>query len=521
MANKAKVRGITIELSADASGISKALSDVNGKIKTTASELKDVDRLLKLDPKNTELLAQKTELLQKQIGQTKDKLETLKKAQKDMDASGVDKSSSQYQALQREIISTEQELKKLEKTAGSSSASLQKISLVTGDIGDKMENAGKKMSAVSAGIVALGAGAMKAYAEVDEGADIVIQKTGATGDAANEMLDVYKDVASEIVGDFSDIGSAVGEVSTRFHLQGDELEDLSGLYLKFAKINGTDVSNSVDKTQKALSAFGLDASYAGELLDRLTTVSQETGASVDTLSDGLVQNGTAFQELGLTIDQAAILMGQMEVSGANSETVMQGLRKALKNATEEGIPLDEALQNLQDTILNGTGEVDGLTAAYDLFGKSGDQIYGAVKNGTLDFSALAVAVSDVSGAVEDTYTQTLDGTDAMKLAWQNLQLAFSEVGEAIGTALAPILEKVTSVIKDIAEWFRNLDDDTKQTIITIAGLVAAIGPLLVVGGKVMKGISSITGALSSMGSISMGPLGIAIAAIAALSAAGV
>ena len=111
-----KIRGITIELGGDASGLSQALKDVNGDLNNTQKQLKDVERLLKLDPKNTELLAQKQKLLGDQIQNTKKKLDTLKQAQATMDKNGVDKNSDQYMDLQREIISTEREVENL-KTA--------------------------------------------------------------------------------------------------------------------------------------------------------------------------------------------------------------------------------------------------------------------------------------------------------------------------------------------------------------------------------------------------------------------
>lgn len=98
-----KIRGITIELSADATGVLEAVKSVNSEITATGRELKGVERLLKLDPSNTELLEQKTKLLKEQIENTNTKLEELKKAEEDMKANGVDENSSQYQALQREI----------------------------------------------------------------------------------------------------------------------------------------------------------------------------------------------------------------------------------------------------------------------------------------------------------------------------------------------------------------------------------------------------------------------------------
>ena len=253
---------------------------------------------------------------------------------------------------------------------------------------------GGKTSAVGAALnknitvpmLAVGTASVAAWKSVDAGMDAVAAKTGATGETLTAMQDSVKNLAAQIPTSFENAGNAVGEVNTRFGLTGQALEDLSAQFIKFADLNSTDVSSSIDTVQKALSAFGLGAEDASGLLDTLNAVGQQTGVSMDSLTSGLIQNGTAFQELGLSVDQSVLLMGQLEKSGANSETVMNGLRKALKNAAADGVPLNEALSNLQDSILNGTDSMDGLTAAYDLFGKSGDQIYGAIKNGTLDWT---------------------------------------------------------------------------------------------------------------------------------------
>ena len=92
----AKIRGITLEIGGDTSGLTKALKDVNGDLKNTQKQLKDVERLLKLDPKNTELLAQKQKLLADNVTNTSKKLDELKRIQDTMDQNGVDKNSEQY-----------------------------------------------------------------------------------------------------------------------------------------------------------------------------------------------------------------------------------------------------------------------------------------------------------------------------------------------------------------------------------------------------------------------------------------
>ena len=506
-----KIKGITIELSADATGLMNSLKSINSEIKSTGSQLKDVDRLLKLDPTNTTLLTQKTQLLQEQISNTKEKLEQLKAAQADMDANGVDKNSEQYQALQREIIATEQELKQLEQTAGSGSAALAKISAVTGEIGDKMEAAGKKMSVVSAAIVAFGAAAVKSFNEVDEGMDTVIKKTGATGEEAAELEEVYKGVAREIVADFTEIGKAVGEVSTRFKLTGDDLQDLSEEFLKFANINSMDVETAVKGVDMALKTFNLDQSEANNVMGLLTKTAQSTGISMDTMLSLLQSSGATLKEMGLSIEEAIVLMGNFESAGIDSSTMLSKMTKAAAYFNQNGLSMRDGLQDLIERLQDSSTEADATAEAYEIFGtKAGLAFVTAAKEGKINLSDLEGSLKSYANVVDDTYEATLSGTDKMKLAWQNMKLGLSELGSAIGNALAPIMEKVTAIIQKLASWFSNLDEATQNTIVTIGLLVAAIGPLLVVGGKVMKGISSITAALSTF---SAGPVGIAIAAI--------
>lgn len=114
-----RIKGITVEIGGDTTGLSKALSGVNKEISSTQKELRDVERLLKLDPTNTNLLQQKQRLLAQAVGETKTKLDSLKQAEVQVQSQFKEGkvSQEQYEALQREIIATEQSLKKLESEA--------------------------------------------------------------------------------------------------------------------------------------------------------------------------------------------------------------------------------------------------------------------------------------------------------------------------------------------------------------------------------------------------------------------
>lgn len=525
-----RIKGITIEFEGKTTKLEQALKGVNKSLSSTKAALKDVDRLLKLDPTNTELLKQKQELLSKQVELTKKKLGEEKAAlEKLQNAADSDKTIEQQQALQREIVSTEQYLKDAEKAQKDfGSVGAQQIAAVGGkleEFNNKLATVGEGMTKyVTAPLVALGGVSLAAFSEVDAGADIVVKKTGATGEALDDMTQRMKNLATTIPTDFETAGNAIGEVNTRFGLTGDALEELSGQFVKFAELNGTDVSSAIDSTQKALAAYGLGAEDASALLDRLNKTGQETGASVDSLASGLVSNATAFQELGLGIDESVALMGQLEVSGANSGAVMGGLKRALKEAAEQGTDMSTALSDLQNEILNGTDDMDGLTAAYELFGKQGDQIYNAVKNGSLDFTALGTSASDAAGSVSETFEGTQDPMDDWKLILNELKDIGSELGSVLQDVLVPAIEKVKEVVDRVKEAWENLTPEQQEQVVQVAMIVAAIGPLILIVTKVIGLITMIMNLAPVLGTVIgalTGPLGLVIAAVAAAVAAGI
>lgn len=516
-----KIRGITIEIGGDTSGLSKALKDVNADLRATQNGLKDVNKLLKLDPGNVDLLRQKQGYLKDAIKETTEKLETEKKYLEELkNSDGFDKNSEQAKALERQIAADEQALKKLKEESKSfgnvASQQFKNVADKVKAVGDKIGSVGKELSTkVTAPLVAVGAASVAAFKEVDAAEDILIKKTGATGDAFNEMNDIVQDIATQIPVSFETAANAVGEVNTRFGVTGEQLDRLSTQYVKFADITGTDVTGAIDQSQKALAAFGLGAESAEALLDRLTLTGQQTGASMDTLLSGLVSNSAAFTEMGLSIDQAVSFMGQMEVSGADSSAVMSGLSKALKNATADGIPLNQALADLQNTIVNGTESTDGLTAAYDLFGKSGAQVFEAVRNGSLDFTALAVSAEDATGALSDTFYETLDPLDEWKTTLNQVKIVGAELGAALGEVLLPIVQKVAEIVKDLTDKFKALTPEQQETIVKIGMIVAAVGPALIVLNKLASGVSIVISVLGSLVGILGGPVTAVIAIVIA------
>lgn len=546
--------GPRISLKGDAE-FKSAINSANSALKDYGSQLKAVNAEMEANGKTSELLEKKGELLQKQYDeQTKklkayndaidrqNKIQEEQKKKIDELTKEFGENSKEVQKAKKEYEQTTDNIRKLSQGANETQAFISKLGGEIRDCAsetekfnskiqqaaDKLDKIGKKSTEigtsltknVTAPIVAVGTASVVAFNEVDGALDILIQKTGASGEALTDLEDVTKDIASRVPSDFDTIASAVGEVNTRLHLTGDELNETSEKFVKFAKLNSTDVSTAIDKTQKSLSAFGLSASDASHVLDVMNAVGQATGVNVDQLYSGLIQNAVAFRELGLSIDQSIVLMGQMEMSGADISAVMGGLRKALKNATADGKDMNTALSELEDSILNGSDGVDGLTKSYELFGRNGDQVYNAIKNGSLSFQDLANMAVEADGSVSDTFNNMMDGGDQLTLVMQNLKLAGSELGNEIMEALAPILQELVNIIKSVTEWFSGLSDGQKRMILLIASVVAAIGPALVIFGKVALGVKAIidtVGYLKTIVDMSiLGPAGIIMLIIGAL-----
>ena len=504
MANR--IKGITVEIGGDTTGLDKALKGVNSTIKNTQSQLRDVNRLLKLDPSNAKLLAQKQQLLQKEISETSEKLNALKEADKQakIQLENGELGQDKYDALQREIIETEHSLKALEEEAkkvpSALSVSLQDVGDKIKGIGDKTSEVGKGLSThITAPIVAMGAASLSAFNEVDKGMDTMVQKTGASGAALADMQSSMNSLATSIPTDFETAGAAIGEVNTRFGLTGQALEDLSGRFIKFAELNNMDVSTAVDNTQKVISAFGLTAEDAGALLDTMNAVGQRTGISMDTLAKSMITNSASLQQLGFSASDAANFLGNVEMSGADTSQVMSGLTKALSNATKDGKSMKEALAEIQESMVNAGSETEGLQAAYELFGKkAGASIYQACKNGSLSFQELGTSLKDNIGNVERTFDETLDPIDKFKTSMNSLKIVGADVGNSLMTVLQPMLEKFSDTMKSLSEKWNGLSPGMQQAIVKIALIAAAIGPMLVMIGNVITAVGTITSALGGL-----------------------
>uniref|UniRef100_UPI00203E71E2 phage tail tape measure protein n=1 Tax=Acetatifactor aquisgranensis TaxID=2941233 RepID=UPI00203E71E2 len=259
------IQGITIEIGGDATKLEKALSGVEGKVKSTQAELKEVEKLLKLDPKNTEALAQKQQLLSKAISETKEKLDVLKTAEAQVEEQFKrgEVSEEQYRALKREIEATEQSLKRLEEEARQSNITLEKVGNAFGKIGETSTNLGKKMLPVTTAITGAGVAA------------------GTMASSFEDAMAKVSTIADETEVPIEDLEAAILNLSDETGIAATDIADNVYNAISAGQSTGDAVNFVSNATKLAKAGFA----ESGDALDILTTIMNAYGMEAEKVTD--------------------------------------------------------------------------------------------------------------------------------------------------------------------------------------------------------------------------------------------
>lgn len=488
MASK-NLKGITLQIGGDTTELSKALKKPDKDISDLQSKLKSVNQMLKFDPSNTELLAQKQRLLKEQITATEDKLKLLKETQKQFVTEGGNVDSKQYIALEQEIQKAENALKRLNSETSNVSANMQAFGEKAKQVGDKFTSVGKEVSKASAVAVGAGVASYKAWSEVDDALDSVAAGTGATGKELESLQQTAKDVYTSMPVDIKATGEAVADINTRLGLQGDALEDATRQFMKYSEVNKSDVSTSIETVAKAMNDANIPTSELNSVLDELTSASQASGLTVDTLAEALSQNGVQMRALGFNTQETIALLATMEKNGVNSSVVLTGMKKAMANYTNAGKDANVELGNLFQGIQDGTVSASD---AMDVFGtKAGASLYQYIQEGKLNYQDLLKVLQDSNGQLDASYEAMLDPMDQAKVAMNNLKQVGADLFDQIQATLAPMIQALAENLQRFSQWFSTLDPNVQQFIVIVGLVVAALGPVLIFIGQICTGVGKI------------------------------
>lgn len=522
MANR--IKGITVEIGGDTTKLQTALKGVNSSIRDTQSQLRDVEKLLKLDPGNTELLAQKHRLLGEAVAGTKEKLETLKTAaeQANTALANGEISQDQYDALQREIIETEQRLKDLEKQAGQSATALQKIA-ATGEklktVGDNISSAGQKLLPVTAGVTALGTAAVSTAANFESSMSQVQATMGITKDSMSTVngesvntMDTLSALAKKMGSETAFSASECAEALNYLALAGYDTQqmcDTLPTVLNLAAAGGIDLAAASDMVTDAMSALGMGVDEAGTMVDQMAKTASTTNTSVAQLGEGILTIGaTAKTVKGGTaeLNTALGILANNGIKGAEGGTHLRNVILSLQNPTDKAATCMEQLgldvydsegnmRSLNDILGDLNTSMDGMTAAEksniigQIFNKTDlSSVNALLANTGSTWDDLQQSIIDSGGAAQqmaDTQLDNLQGQiTILKSALEGLAISFGEL-------LMPAIKMIVGWVQQFVDWLNGMDEGTKKVVTTIALLAAALGPVLIVIGKVVSAVGTI------------------------------
>ena len=469
-----KIKGITIEIGGDTQPLNKALADVNKKTRDLQSELKQVERLLKLDPGNTELVAQKQKILAEAVENSKEKLDRLKTAQQQVNeqfAKG-EINEEQYRAFQREVSKAEQELKGFEKQLSETAKAsdnlkdkLDKAQTSLKDFGAKMTGIGKNLTmSVTAPIVAVGAASFKMAADLQDA-------MGATDQIFAQATDSVKTWADSLESYY---GIAEGEALEYANMMGSMLQNIGGLTEEEAakqaqvliELAGDLTAMFGGTTESAIQALTGALKGNNTMLDNYGMAANDAMIKTKALEMGLY-DGTG--QMDLAAKQAATLALIMEQSGAaqgqaarEAEGASGGMRAFATEVKNLSADIGEVLLPIITPLLND------LRNLVQKFGELSPEVkkvivvVGLLVAAVGPLLVLLGTLSIAIGAISLPVVAVIAGIAALGAAIVWIYNSWKENGEKskqmladFGVALQQLINKVTAWLKE--KWAKILE----------------------------------------------------------------
>lgn len=521
-----QIKGITIEIDGKTTGLTKALKSANAEIKSTQSNLKAMEKALKLDPKNVDLLKAKQNALNEVIKETKEKLDMEKQAaesaKKELELGNI--TQGEYDALQAEIVTTTKNLEDLEKQARQSASVLGSQMQAAGahikEVGNNISELGEKVTGVGDKVSALG-GKMTATitmpvvaggtAAVKEATDYssALAKLSTIADTTQTPID---DLDSSIMAlsDSTGMGAAeIAEASYQAISAGQSTKDAVGFVEQanvLARAGFTSMSTATDTLTTALNAYGLSADQVSSVSDKLITTQNLGKTTVDELGASMGKVIPTAAMYGVNLDQlsaAYITTTKNGIGTAESTTYINGMLNELgkSGSTTSDILKEKTGKSFSELMNSGYNLSDVLQIVQDeadSSGKSLADMFGSqeaakaaatIIQHTNDFTGAIKELESSTGTAQKAF-DTLEASDP-SIQFEKTKTAIQNCAISIGQILMPIVQQIAGKIQELVQKFRDLDPETQQQIVMIAAIAAAIGPLIAIIGTLISSVGKI------------------------------
>ena len=369
----------------------------------------------------------------------------------------------------------------------------------------QIKDLSKNISIVTAPLMALRATAMGVGLKVEQAFRTIKIGTGAAGAALRELQDDFKAIAVLGPQSFDDSAKAIADLNTMTGASGKTLQTLSMAVLDASRMMGTDLGGTIKSLGQLLNNWGLSAEHGVSVMNKLFVASQSTGLGMDVIAQGVAKAGGGLRGMGLDLDEAIALMGNLDKAGLDAQTVLNSMSKALFALNREGIKdTSEGLKMVISSIKEAATMEEALKIGQKLFEiETGAKLAIAIREGKFEFEELAKVLKNAKTDIADTSRETM----TLGERWSTLGNQAAMALEPLGTKLVSMAEEYMPALSDaIGKFSLDLDEST----IKITALVVATGPALVALSGLISSFTTLVGAVKAVAIALSGPVGLVV-----------
>lgn len=520
-----KIKGITIEIGGDTTKLDKALSGVNTKAKDLKSELKGVNSLLKLDPSNVTLLKQKQDILNKSIENTRDKLNTLKSTQAQVQQQFNEGkiTEEQYRDFQREIVATENKLKSLtQELKNFGSVGAQQIAVV-GDkmknVGDKLESAGKKISVASVGATAALGGIAKNAIDFETAFTGVTKTVDGTDQELAQIKQGLLDLSQATASSTTDI-AAVAEAAGQLGVKTENILDFTETMVRLGDSTTLSSEEAATAIAQLYNVMGSDINTVDNFGSALVSLGNNAATTETDILNMATRIGSSGKQVGLTEQEVLALSATLSSVGLEAEGGGSAISAVITKIDKDVALNSDTLKTWADVAgmsvkdFKNLWETDAMSAIQKIVAGMGDASKGGENlNVILDelgvtslrqtdtmkrLSSASGLMTDMVNLSNEAWKENTSLSEESNKRYQTtaarmtqLKNQITELCVKLGDVLLPILQKIINAISGFVKWLTNLNPVAKKIVVVILALVAALGPLILITAKMITSVGTI------------------------------